>query len=419
VLRHVDGWDPYPQNENDQKQLKYPQSYITFLQQGGFSPAPGPAGSSSALDQGFFLFNTAFGEANFQRTFDQQPTWFYALDFQMAGVPAMAPYPVMEWCRFTQGAKPSGVKLCSLTTTATGQMTVTFYDGTPSENPLVSFTTTATLAANQYTHLDFTATFTGSGSFILRFFSGGVPSIVLQNTGVGLGLLYPLPDTVTVVRWQGFGPPGVAIDNTVIWDAQNNGDGFTGLMPQQRVTTVVMTEDLNANWSPFLAAPTLNQDAVSPLRFNTPMSDYDYAIPNNGNAVQLFNAGAVPCYGLINAVALNVDAKAVPPIGSLPQITLLCRETVALNPMGVFSLLNLFPSSISSLVRGYWNFQAIAARSLQTGNVWQANNLSQIAWGMQADPGNLPERVSAVYLEVLTDVSGLSFTCGGPSNYSY
>ena len=414
MLRLIDGWDVV--FGNDQVQLKYPQSYITFIQQGGIAAPAGPSGSAGPHDKGIFLFNTAFGEANFQRTFDSQPTWVYQTDFQMAGVGSGAPYPVMEWCRFLQGPKPSGVKLCSLTTTSTGQMTVKFFDGSPSENVVVTFTTTAVLTANTWANLKFKITLGPVSAFTLQF-NG---STVLNQVGISLGGLYPQADTVCVMRWQGFGPPGVALDNTVIWDTQNNGDGFTDLMPPQRITTVIANADVaGGNWGPFLAAASLSSDAVNPTRFNTPMSDYDYATPNNVNALQLFLMETVPCYGQINALALNFALKAIPPVSTLPSITAVVRELTAPNSMGVLQALNLFPSNIASLVRGYWILQAIAPLSLQTGTGWKAGNLSNDAFGMIADPSNIAERVSAVSLEVLTDVSGLPFTCGGLSNYSY
>jgi hypothetical protein len=421
VLRLIDGWDAV--FGNDQVQLKYPQSYITFLQQGGIAGgAPGPVGSSATLDRGEYIFNTAFGEATFQRTFDQQPTWTVAFDFQMGGVGSGNPYPIMEFFRLSFGPKPAGIKLLSMTTTAAGLVNVTFYDGTSSENTLATFTSSQALTPNQWKHMDITATFTGSGSFSLRFFDAFSPTVVAMSTGVGISGPYPMPDTVTPARWEGFGPPGVAIDNLVIYDGQNNGDGFVSptANPQQRITTVIPASDLpRGDWTPFIAAPTLSQDAVNPLRFNTPMSDYDYATPNNANALQLFTFGSVPCYGQINAIALNYALKAVPPISTLPQITAAIRELISINSAGVLTALNLFPSSIGSLTRGYWIVQAIAAFSLQTGATWKANDLSQISIGMISDPLNTPERVSALFLEVLTDVSGLPYTCGGVANYSF
>ncbi len=414
MLRLVDGWDVV--GRDDQVHMKYPQSYITFLQQGGIAAPAGPAGSAAPHDKGITIFNTAFGEANFQRTFDAQATWIYQTDFQMSGVGSMAPYPVMEWCRFSAGAKPAGIKLCSLTTTSTGKMTVTFYDGSPSELVAVSFTTSAALSANTWANIKFKVTIGPTASFTLMFNA----TVVMSHTGITLGALYPQADTVTVMRWQGFGPPGVALDNTLIWDTQNNGDGFTDLKPQQRITTVIANADVpGGNWSPFLGAPTLNQDAVNPTRFNTPIGDYDYATPNHASALQLFNLEKVPCYGQINAIALNLGCKAVPPISSLPTITMVVRERTAPEILGIFTLLNQFTPVSDGLCKGYWIYQAISATSPTTGGLWKANDLSANAWGMIADPSSLPERVAAIFLEVVTDVSGLPFTCGGLSSYSY
>lgn len=340
------------------------------------------------------------------------------MDMQMSGVGVGNPYPVMEFLRILAGPKPSGIKLVSMATTNIGALSVTFYDGTSSENTIATFVSPSALTANQWAHLDFTASTSGSGSFVLRV--GG--TVILSSTGVGISGPYPVPDTITPFRWQGFGPPGIAIDNLIIYDGQVNGDGFVSptLYPQQRITTVIATADVTGGaWAPLLTAAQLSSDAVNPTRFNTPMSDYDYATPNTANALQLFQMGTVVCYGRINAIALNLATKAVPPISSLPVVSAVVREVSAIETLGVLTTLNLFPSGIGGLVRGYWILQAIAAFSLQTGGNWQATTLGTIEFGMISDPASLPERVSAIFLEVLTDTSGLPFTCGGASNYSY
>jgi hypothetical protein len=418
MLRLIDGWDVV--FGDDQVQLKYPQSYITFIQQGGIAAPAGPPASSSPLDRGMLLFNTAFGEATFQRTFDQQQSWTVALDMQMAGVPSGGLYPAMEFLRISAGAVPSAAFLCTLYTNTNGTATVRIYNGTTANTIIATYTTTAALTANIWTHLDLAFTVFGSTSSMVLRFNG---TIVLSQTGIGTGIGYPFPDTICPIRWEGFGPPGVAIDNLVIYDGQDNGDGFVSpsLMPQQRVTTVVATADVSGgNWGPFLSASSLSAEAVNPLRTaQTAMSDGDYATPNTASALQLFQMGTVPCYGLINAIALNLVTKAVPPIGSLPQISAVVREQVIVETMGVLTTLNLFPSSIDSDVRGYWILQAISAFSIMTGSNWVANGLNSGGFGMISDPSGIAERVSAIFLEVLTDVSGLPFSCGGAGNYSY
>src|SRR5580658_5685975 len=72
------------------------------------------------------------------------------------------------------------------------------------------------------------------------------------------------PDTLGF-QMSGFGPPGIIIDNYIVWDGQP-GDPFTGQYGRQRILTSEPTADLQpSEWTPSTPGPSFAMVDDQPL----------------------------------------------------------------------------------------------------------------------------------------------------------
>jgi len=254
MIRFVDGFDECTYQG---AALKY-KGYNASLNQG--SMVTGRDGIGQAIE----LFNTAFGEANYVVPLDAQSTWGFNMDWQWSGTPLEE----MEWYRISIGT----TILLSLKARSDGTMDILGPLGTL----LVNTGSTSTgFAPGVWSTLELKVSFGTAGAVELR--KNGVMAAMKSPVNFGA----TLPDTHTVLRFEGFGPPGIIIDNLIIWDGQTRaGDPFTDFYGRQRILSIEPIADLQANeWQPSTPGssyPMVDDDPSTPG--SSPDGDLTYLL---------------------------------------------------------------------------------------------------------------------------------------------
>lgn len=393
-LRKFDGFDAV---SGATCMLKYPGTFINFLQASAIAGRPGPV-SSGPNGNSIFLFNTAFGEANFTDILDAQSTWGIHMDFRMWNNGLGASYPDVEWYRIGNASQT----MLALRQRTDGKMDVRSYD---SHGVLTTLLTTAfVFPPNDFITLELLATFGTSGTWELRVAGNNVIGSGAHNFGTAL------PDRLTY-RFQGFGPPGPNLDNYVI---QDGSAGPIEHLGPARITTLSPVADLTGTWS--RNGPGSLFGAISDL--GGPDGDVTYLTPGALSARTGFQVRKSPCFGLNLGLAVNICGR---PNGGSPHVGPTVRERAATNLILPELLLTDQGTSLSTdpNLRGYGTYQVITTQSFETGGPWTDSRISNSAWGFDADNSVPGERVTQFYLEKLTTLLLKPFDCGGPSAYSY
>lgn len=394
-IRKLDGFDLAGSSA---ALLKYPGSTFDpargfFLQYSIAAPRDGGAGGS------IWLFNTAFGEANFTSILDAQQRYGIHVDYCILNDGAGTSIPDCEFYRIGTAARV----LFALRQRTDGRIDIRTYSSGGTLTLLG--TTSFAFPVNQFSTLEVRVKFGTSGEWKVR--ADG--NVVAMGTGVNFGLTFPDRHTF---RFQGFGPPGLNLDNYVIWDDDSDVETWLG---RCRVTTLLPIAD---------AAPTWSRNGSGTLFGavdDSPGADGDttYLTPPAISLDNLFQFAKSPCYGKVLAVAVNICGR---PVSGTPSVGAIVREKATTNLilpearlLDTGNTINLQQANLA----GYATYQAISAKSFETMAGWIDNQITNAFWGISSDNFTTFERVTQVYLEKLVDLTGLPFTCGGPSNYSY
>ena len=378
----------------------YPGTLITFGQTCEMRAGkPGPA-NSGANGQSLWFINTAFGEVNLARTFDAQSRWGIHLDWRMFNLPEGTPagaWGVVEWLRIG-------------TTTAT-----LFSVRTRADKKLAIYGPAATLlkvltfpfTGNDWHNLEFQIDFGTSGRWELHIDDTAFTDFGFCNFGGAL------PSLVNI-RDQLFGNPAPNVDNIVIWDGQGS-TGNTFLGPC-RITTIWPASDQSlGTWAS--TEPTGYQ-AVRDLLTDpngAPDLNSSYIAPSAlGDA--FFGVGSSPCFGRNLAVAVNLVAR---PTSGSPTLQALVK-TNAVYALGSAQTLVTNPGSTPTTQAqhdwpvGFALYQTIVVNNPETSDVWTDAQIQSAAWGCRAGV-SISQRVTQLYLEKLTTLRAVPYTCGGGS----
>lgn len=348
------------------------------------------------LGQALWLFNTAFGEANYTVILDAQSTYGFNMDWQWsAGSPS-----TREWYRIGY----LGTTLLSLRYRPDGTMDILGPLGAVLVNTVA---TSTTFTPGVYCTLELVAAFGTSGTVSL--FKNGV--LAATKSGVNFGSV--LPDRHTF-RFQGFGPPGIVLDNLIIWDGQS-GDPFTGQYGRQRILSIEPAADLQAGeWSPSVPGPSFAMVDDNPSSSGgSPNGDINYLLALGTGPDAVFSMAKSDCSGLVLALAWNACARPDPtsanPLLDFVYIPALATLTVGNQRVAAVGHLN--PDAPFATI-DYFTYQVISKTNPVSGSNWQDTEISDGAFGCGA-VATPQVRMTAFYLEKIIDLTGKPFNCGG------
>lgn len=392
MMRHTDGFDLATYQGAI---LKY-KGYNATFNQGAM--VAGRDGIGQALE----LFNTAFGEANYIVPLDAQSLWGFNMDWQWSG----GTQPDMEWYRIAIGA----TVLLSLMTRTDGTMDILG----PSGTLLVNTGSTSTgFQPGVWSTLELKVQFGVSGSVELR--KNGVTAAVKSAVNFGA----TLPDTHTVLRLEGFGPPGFIIDNLIVWDGQTRaGDPFNDFYGRQRILSIEPDADLQpGEWQPSTPGPSVNMVADDPSTpGGSPDGDLTYLLAQATGPDAVFEMASSPCSGLILGLIWNAcmrpDPNTATPGVDFVFIPRLSTLVVGHQTVTAAGDLTEVPALLD-----YLTYQVITSQNPDTMTGWQDTDISDGSFGVGASAS--PQlRLTAFYLEKLIDLTGKPFNCGG-GTYSF
>lgn len=400
--------------------LKYYGYAADFIQASMVAGRPGPS-ASGQNGQALYLFNTAFGSAQFPYIWpsgDQAVVGFH-MDWRIQSIPGnLTTTPIGTAMRWLDLSNPTDGLICSLATSASGTLRLLNSSGlnigsTDPAHPFY-FDTWYTLEAR--------LTFGVAAGWSVRVNQQTVmqsPSSVDNRR----------PDRIAF-RWQGFGPPGLMLDNYVVWDGQTTGDGITDFLGPCRVTALWPTSDLNQVWVPH-PGPT-RYEMLGDLPFSEPGHPIDANGSPDGddsyvrsaanplllNMSQSYDRLISPCFGKNIAVAINAVAR---PISTGQQLQAVCKPiniTYVLGLLGISQFPGTrFTGTDRPALQNYANYQQITGISPATMDVWTDAEIQSAAWGFGiGSTDNI--NVTQAYLEKLTSLLPQRYTCGG-GNYSY
>lgn len=385
---------------------KYDLNY-TFLQASVVAGAPGPP-NSGPDGLAYFLFNTSFGFADFTHIWDSglQTTVGFSMALQVnvggTGGATNPVGPIGEWFRF---GNPSGTQV-TLKFAGGGHLEILAPSG------LLIATAAYTFINNTFYQLEMK---TGQHGYEMR-----VNGATVAHGGSITSASY---DRATFRMAQG-GPPGIVIDNFVLWD-DRPGDGYADFIGPVKITTLFPIANINQAWAPSGTTPQQYlalRDKTFEDPNGAPDGDASYLTPT-AVTPQLVSMSAytnhanVPCYGKILSVAFNACARTIG-VDSILQFQILTKATphvvgqVTIGPW-------VYPTNpFNSFMNGFVTRQVIAAVSPESGSTFVANELQNAQFGLKITAGNENMRVSQFYIEIITSLDGGPYSCGGAS-YSY
>lgn len=352
------------------------------------------------IGQALFVENTAFGTVNYIDIFDSQSTWGFNMDFQWSG----GSQPNMVW--YTIGYL--GTVLFSLKLRADGTMDLLDSLG----SVLVNTGSTSTgFSPGQYCTLELKVSFGVSGTASL--WKNGV--LAANKNAINFGST--LPDRMGF-QMTGFGPPGLIIDNYLIYDGQ---PGFNGQYGRQRILSILPTADLQGGeWLPTPPGPsfaTVNDHNGS--TGGSPNGDVNYIKGQATGPDAVFTMAASPCSGLILGLSWNACARPDPTVGTpgLDFVYIPTLVTIVVGHKPVTAVGQLNPDAPVA-TDNYFTYQVPKETNPNTSSGWLDQEIPDGAFGVGAS-ASPDQRVTAFYLEKVIDLTGKPFDCGGGGVYSF
>lgn len=355
------------------------------------------------LGQALWLFNTAFGQCNYEIALDPQSTWGFNMDWQQSGG---API-VQEWFRISIGA----TVILSLITKADGTMDIVGPLGAVLRN---TGTTGTTFTPGQYCTLELKATFGTSGVVELR--KNGVTAAITSTVNFGA----VLPDHITVLRFAGFGPPGFIVDNVIVWDGQP-GDPFTGFYGRQRILSILPVADLQGGeWQPSSPGPSFAMVNDGPLSAGgSPNGDTNYLLALGTGPDAVFTMDKSDCSGLILALSFNACTRP-DPTSATPSFDFVYVPVLATIVVGhkIIAAVGQWNTDAPVATKDYLDYQAVVPLNPVSSSGWLDAEIASGAFGVGAS-ATPQQRLTAFYLEKVIDLTGKPFDCGGAGIYSF
>lgn len=413
MIEMIDGFDVV---DEIGARLKWNGFNATFIQAICIAGRPGPPNSGSN-GQSYFLFNTAFGQAELVHIWGQQNTFGFHMDWRiLTPTQNRQAEPiderVMEWCRFGTDSETYLV----IALNGAGTMEFRAGDGTHIDSPRFTFY--------------YDTWYTLEGKFGFGSMGGGYEFRVNQVTVAKSGspISPARPDRISL-RWQGFGPPGLNIDNVVLWD-DRTGD-VTDFLGPCRITTLWPARDVNSTWiiGPFPGAHRFEQ--IADLPFNpdgthppdpngAPDGDSSYLMQSPTSSLiqfyymsQAFNRLVSPCFGLNLCIAINATCRPLLDGEAVEMVFQPLNVRYTLATLGGYEKVGQkFTKGQRNNVDNYSTRQQVIDLSPATGRAWNDAEISTAYWGLgQFSTKHI--QVTQVYLEKLTTLLNKPFSCGG------
>ncbi len=235
--------------------------------------------------------------------------------------------------------------------------------------------------------------------------AGSTPTRVIHLTAVNLGAT--LPDEFTF-EWKSSGAPfSLWLDNISVWAAgalsdRNGPSCVTG--------EIVGMLTQSGGWTVGAGSSVLQavSDRISAGYSDIPDGTGSYLITGSGDV--LFNPASSPCFGLVLAAALNLCAA---PTDPTPTITAILKDRTLTQNLGTVTVVDT-GSRLVPFNADLWGFATYQFMALNppAGGVWNDSQIVSDRWGAAAS-GLL--KLTQVYIEKVTDLTGRKFGCGaGP-----
>jgi hypothetical protein len=389
--------------------IKYNGFTIPTFCQGSIVAGPPSPSNSGPAASAYWLFNTAFGQAEFVHIWDSgaQTTVGFHMDFQInVGGTSGASDPVGpygEWFRFEAATGQS----ITLKFAGGGHLQILAPGG------VLIDTAAFTFINNTWYTLEFK---TGQHGYELRV-NGA------RKASGGSITAYRMDRAM--FRQQNFGPPGLQITNYVLWD-DRPGDGYTDFLGNVWITTLFPFQSTNLVWP-----VTGSSDRALAIRdkpgqdpYGAPDGSYSYLNPVAG-AIQKFNVSAytsqqsIPCYGPVMAVAFNACCRRNLNIDQILQFTAATKQTDRAAGQVTVKAWTSPANPFQAYLNGFTTSQVICPLDPETGETWIDGQMQHGVFGMKADSSNTGLDISQFYLEKLVSLNGGRYVCGGNLNYSY
>lgn len=397
MLRGVDGFDLC---DYGRVFLKY-NRYADGFNQGNVVSG---IGGGQAVQS----FNSAFDPtgAQFVRQYDSQPVWGLHFDYMQAGGSGVVTPRAFEFYRITL----AGALFFSLHQRNDGR-----FDMFGPGSALIG-TTAIGITPNVNVNVQVLINFGTSGSVQVLFNDSNALGVV---TSIPFNFGASLPDTHMWFWNGGFGPPGIQLDNYVVWDGQP-GDSFGNAFPGPMSVTSLEpnTDDPSTLWTPSsgtTCVPMVN-DFTNRFPGESPDGDFTTIAPST-LAAQGFLMKTSPCFGLVLGVAMNACARPL----SAPQL-LDFQVGIGGNiyVVGNATVSTPFfprPGGVPPQLQNYQTYQVLVGNSPASGSNWNDAEINGASWGLGAgvSPNQL---ITAFYLEKVTSLRPQPFNCGG-GNYSF
>lgn len=391
---------------------------LSYNVAGQYQNSQGAIAAGPTAGNAWWIFNTAFGQADYVDVFDPQPVWVIGFHFQLANEGGGVGTPVVNWFQFGN----SGGPIIGLQNNS--DQTISIVTGANSTYSAgVELSRSASpLNLGQWYYLEFKVTFGNNGSYELKLDGADVPAeqppytAFMSDPNINIKALDGLLPDRTVQRFQAFGTRGIVFDNLYVCDGTGNAPYNTFLGPSQIYTLLPTVDQLNTGWVPSIAGPLYPM--VDDDSGQHPDGDTTYISPGSGGAYATWGMQNCPCTGRIWAVTFNMCAR---PIGGSPFLGALYQPGSTPNVVPPQATLVATGTNLgnSGPTQDYATYQVLTTVEPITGNVWQAGTINNAFFGVASDVG-VNERVTQFYLEVLTSLSpSIPFGCGGPGSYSY
>jgi len=390
TLYFVDGFDLV---DYDRAFLKY-NGYVQGFNQGSIISGNG-GGNAIAT------FNSAFDPvgAQFSRIFGLVSTLGIHMDYQQFGGSSWGAY---DWYTVTAG---DGTVILKLHQRIDGLLDVIGPGG------LIA-TTIVPLNLGKWNNLVILLAFGTSGS--VSIFINGVQGFAVAAEPCNFGT--DPPDRAQFFWDAGFGPPGIALDNYILYD------GLANIGPCHVDSMLPISDSPATVWIPGATSPDVPSsqcwemvnDSEGRFPGEGPDGDFTY-VSAVATANQTFQMQRSPCYGVVLGVALNVCGR--PLTGFSPQqFNFIAILSAGTQSVGTGILVSIGAISTTPQLADYQTVQACLPLSPATGQTWIDAEITNGNFGFGSI--EVKQRITAFNIEKITSLTPQPFNCGGAS-YSY
>jgi hypothetical protein len=388
MIRHIEGFDLFA----------FTASGVPYVINSGIFSQGAMLTGQHFAGQSWWIFNTASGEADYEKLLDSQPTWIINFWFRPLRQGSDPQPQIWADSVFYRVSDSMGV-LFDLRQRTDG--TVDFRGAAATVLEVLGPFPVGVWAALQ---IKLTA-----GAYTIRVNGAEVAT--------GVPLVWRTPDRF-MHRWQ-TGNPGLNLDNYVICDGQ--GSLNNDFLPYPwRVDSVYPTATVLNEWT-----ATGQSDALKcvydrlgnppPGSFGYPDGEKGYLEPTGVDQRALFQLTESPCVGRVLGLALSVVAK---PVTGSPTVRLVTLQDSGLTELAQPTLVTR-AVSLPGLpwLDDYFTYEGISETDPETGVYWTDGAINRAAWGVKSD--SVDAHVTQIFVQRVATTANLSYDCGAVGNYIF